>query len=106
MTYEEIARRNKRLFAILETHPNHQQAKYELEQNLERLSLYLTRARHRATPVNLVRMPLEPGTSYHVRKVVDKETGKVYDSVAEAAEALGIGTDEAHNNLDKGRFYK
>jgi|SRR5690606_2888516 len=103
MTYEEIARRNKRLFAILETHPNHQQAKYELEQNLERLSLYLTRARHRATPVNLVRMP---GRNSKRRKVIDKETGKVYDSVAEAAKALGIGTDEAHNNLDKGRFYK
>lgn len=106
MTYEEIARRNKRLFAILETHPNHQQAKYELEQNLERLSLYLTRARHRATPVNLVRVPLEPGVNSKRRKVVDKETGKVYGSVAEAAKALGIGKDEASNNLDKGRFYK
>lgn len=106
MTYEEIARRNKRLFAILETHPNHQQAKYELEQNLERLSLYLTRARYRATPINLVRMPSEPGRNHKRRKVVDKETGKVYGSVAEAAKALGVGTDEAHNNLDKGRFYK
>lgn len=103
MTYEEIARRNKRLFAILETHPNHQQAKYELEQNLERLSQHLTRARYRATPINLVRMPSEPGRR---RKVVDKETGEVYDSVAEAAKALGIGKDEASNNLDKGRFYK
>lgn len=103
MTYEEIARRNKRLFAILETHPNHQQAKYELEQNLERLSQHLTRARYRATPINLVRMPSGSGIR---RKVVNKETGEVYSSVAEAAKALGIGKDEASNNLDKGRFYK
>lgn len=102
MTYEEIARRNKRLFTILETHPNHQQAKYELEQNLERLFEYLSRARHRAQSYQFIRA----GPSYKTTPVRELETGKQFISIVEAAEYFDLRYSEVKNNLDKGRFYK
>lgn len=111
MTYEEIARRNKRLFAILETHPNHQQAKYELEQNLDKLFQLLSRARHKANCYQFVRVGpgKVPRLSCNNRKtipIVDLETGKHFSTTLEAARYFGLTRSEIQRNLDKGRFYK